>query len=100
MKEFNELLIKKKRSFQRPNEMLKSVYISNNRKKNEKLVNVIKSGLRDLKSEIEEMSDGEIKIGKSDKIVDIVEKILEFNRQNQEVQGLKILTPDQMVSRL
>ena len=29
---------------------------------------------------------------KSDKIVDIVEKILDFNKQNQEEQGLKILT--------
>ena len=34
------------------------------------------------------------------KIVDIVKKILEFNRQNQEGQGLKIVTPDQIISRL
>ena len=33
------------------------------------------------------------------KIVDIVKKILEFNRQNQEGQGLKIVTPDQIISR-
>ena len=33
------------------------------------------------------------------KIADIVEKILEFNRQ-QQGQGLKILTPNQMLSRL
>ena len=32
--------------------------------------------------------------------MDIVKKILEFNRQNQEGQGLKILAPDQMLSRL
>ena len=32
--------------------------------------------------------------------MDIVEKILEFNRKNQEGQGLKIPTPDQMLSRL
>ena len=31
-------------------------------------------------------------------IVDIVEMILEFNRQQQR-QGLKILTPNQMLSR-
>ena len=35
-----------------------------------------------------------------DEIVDIVEKNLEFNRQNEEEHGLKILTPDQMPSRL
>ena len=33
-------------------------------------------------------------------MVNIVENILEFNRQNQEGQGFKILTPEQMLSRL
>ena len=33
-------------------------------------------------------------------IVEIVEKILKFNKQNQEGQGPKILTPNQMLSRL
>ena len=46
------------------------------------------------------MSEDEIKIEKPYEIVDIVEKILEFNKQNQEGQGLKILTPNQMLSRL
>ena len=32
--------------------------------------------------------------------MDIVEKILEFSRQQQEGEGLKILTPNQMLSRL
>ena len=45
------------------------------------------------------MYEDEIKIEKLHKIVDVVEKILQFNRQNQEGQGLKILTPDQMLSR-
>ena len=35
-----------------------------------------------------------------DKILKIVEEILEFNRQNQQGKGLKILTPNQMLSRL
>ena len=34
------------------------------------------------------------------KIVDIVEFIFSFNEHNQEGQGLKILTPNQMLSRL
>ena len=46
------------------------------------------------------MSDDETEIEKTEKIVDIVEELLEFNRQNQEGLGLKILTPDQMLSRL
>ena len=39
-------------------------------------------------------------IEKPVKIVDIVEQILKFNKQNQEGQELKILTPNQMLSRL
>ena len=79
--------------------MLKAVYATNNKRKNEKLVTMIESGLSDIKNEIKKISDDEIEIEKPDKIVNIVEKILEFNRQNQEGQGLKILTADQMISR-
>ena len=31
--------------------------------------------------------------------MNIVEKILDFNNQNQEGQGIRILTPDQILSR-
>ena len=68
--------------------------------KNTDLINVIKSGLSDLKDEIKEMSEDEIKIEKPHKTVDTVEKILEFDRRNQEGQRLEILTPDQMLNRL
>ena len=37
---------------------------------------------------------------KPNEIVIIVEDILEFNRKKQSGGGLKILTPDQMLSRL
>ena len=40
------------------------------------------------------MTRDEIEIEKPDEIVNLDEMILEFNRQNQEVKGLKILTPD------
>ena len=46
------------------------------------------------------MSEKEKNIEKPDKIVKILEKILNFNKQNQEGKGLKILTPQQMLSRL
>ena len=59
--------------------MLKTVYTTNNRKKNNDLVNVIKGGLSDLKNEIENMGQKEKEIEKPNKIVDIVGKILEFN---------------------
>ena len=80
--------------------MLRALHTFNDRKKNNQLVNIIKSGLSDLKNEIERMSEDEIKIEKPYEILDIVKKILEFNRQNQEGQGLKILTSNQMPSRL
>ena len=46
------------------------------------------------------MSKAEIKNEKRDKIVNIVEKILKFNEQNQQGEGIKILTPNQMLNRL
>ena len=71
----------------------------NNAEKNKIQVNSIKRGTRDLKEEIKDMSEQEKEIENPNEIVDIVEMILEFNRQ-QQGQGLKILTPNQMFSRL
>ena len=80
--------------------MLKTVYNTNDKKKNNDLVIMIKSELSDLKKEIENMSEEEKEIEKPNVIIDIVEKILEFDKQKQEGQGLKILTPNQILSRL
>ena len=80
--------------------MLRELYRIKNKKENKKLVDLIKSGLKDLKGEIKEMSENEIEIERPDKMVDLVQGILEFNRQNQERQELKILTPKQMLSIL
>ena len=60
---------------------------------------MINSGLRYLKEDTEVMNEQEKETGNPNKIVDIVENILEFNRQ-QQGQGLKILTPNQMLDRL
>ena len=46
------------------------------------------------------MSEDKIKIEKPYKIVEIVEEVLKFNKQNQSGEGLKILTPNQMLNRL
>ena len=62
-------------------------------------MNVINSGLKDLKEEIKEMSEEERKIEEPDKIVEIVEEILRFIKEKQERQGIKIVTPNQMLSR-
>ena len=68
-----------------------------NTERNDIQKNLIKSGLRDLKEQIEDLSEQEKEIENANVIVDIVEKILEFNKQRQE-QGLKILTPNQMLT--
>ena len=44
--------------------------------------------------------DDPLKIEENEKIIDIVGRILELNRENQLGLGLKILTPNQMLSRL
>ena len=48
------------------------------------------------------MSKDEIEIEKPDKILKIVEEIINFNKKNKKKlgYGLKILTSDQMLSRL
>ena len=48
------------------------------------------------------MSEDEIKNEKPDKILEIVKEILDFNKkiQNQSGKGLKILTANQMLTRL
>ena len=70
---------------------------TNDKTKTIELVNMINSGLKALNEEIKNMSKKEIKIKTPDKIVEIVEMILKFNKQDQQEKGLKILTPNQML---
>ena len=46
------------------------------------------------------MSEENEEIEKPNKIIDIVEEIIAFNKKIQSGQGLNILTPDQMLSSL
>ena len=95
--DINSEIFQKHFKFQTPSYMLKTLYTTNDEKKNSKLVNIIKS---DLKNETENMSEEEKEIEKPNEIVNIVEEIFEFNKQTQKGQGIQILTPDQMFSRL
>ena len=64
-------------------------------------MSVINSGLKDFKEEIKKMPKEEKEIENPRLIVQIVEEILKFNKQNQQKgQGIKILTPNQMLNRL
>ena len=60
---------------QKPSDMLKTLYTTNDTKKNFDLVNLTKSGLSDLKNEIKNMSEEEKKNEKPNEILDPVEKI-------------------------
>ena len=98
--DINDELFKKQFNFQRPSNMAKDLYKTNHGEKNNKLVSVINSGLKDLEKEIKEMSKEEREIEKPNEIVEIVKEILNFNKQNQQGQGLKILTPSQILTSL
>ena len=78
------------------------MYKTKNKKENNELVEKIKNRWSDLKDEIKKMSEDEKETEKPDKILEIVEEILIFNRENRKQQGwgLKFLTPNQMLSRL
>ena len=68
---------------------------------NEVRADSIKKVVSKLKRIIEYApKDDALKTEEKEKIIDIVERILFFNRLNQSGQGLKILTSNQMLSRL
>ena len=97
--DINKELFKKHFKVQRPSDVL--VFLNNDTEMKNQFEELINSGLKDLKEEIKKMSKAEIEIEKPDEIVNIVEKILKFNEQNQQKgQGIKILTPNQMLNRL
>ena len=80
--------------------MLKKIYQTNDREEKNKLVSIINSGLKDLKEEAKEMTKLDKIIKDPDLIENIVKKILKVNEKNQQGQGIKILTPNQMLNRL
>ena len=67
-------------NFSVPSALAKQFYETKDKKKNNKLANVVNNGLSDLKDEIEKMSKDEKEIEKPDKILKIVNKILDFNK--------------------
>ena len=71
----NKELFQKHFKFEKPSVKLKELFRTNNKRKNKGLVNLIKSGLTDLKDEMGEMAENEIETEKQDKMVNIVERI-------------------------
>ena len=69
--------------------------------RNKNMVESINKKLTKLKNIVKNVPKDEIsKVEENKKIIDIVERILELNSKKQLGVGLKILTPDQMLSRL
>ena len=87
-------------NFSIPSALVKQLYETKDKKKNNELVKEIKNRWSDLKDEIGKMSEDEKKTEQPDKILKIVKEILAFNKQNQIGKRLKILTPYQMLRRL
>ena len=85
-----------------PTVLTKKLFETKDKKKNSELVGEIKNRWSNLKYEIKKMSEDEKKIEQPDKILKNVEEIINLNKkiQKHSGQGLKILTPDQMLSTL
>ena len=68
---------------------------------NENQLYLINKSLTKMKNIIRKVPENKrFKIEENEKIIEIVERILELNSENQLGLGLKILTPNQMLSRL
>ena len=72
-----------------------------NDKKNEDQVYSIKEMLDKIKNKIKNLPENKIfMIDGNEKIINIVERIIYFNQLEWHGLGLKILTPNQILSRL
>ena len=81
--------------------MCKNLTKTTGSEKNKAQVNTIKDRLANLMEKFKNNPTSDArKIKNRNNMLNIVELILEFNQLNQLGQGLKILTPSQMLSRL
>ena len=68
--------------------------------KNKNMVELINQKLTKLKRIVRNLPENDNRVEENKKIIDIVEKILELNKEKHSGEWLKILTPNQMLSRL
>ena len=68
-------------NFVAPSALAKNLYETKNKNKNNELVEAIKSRWNNLKDEIKKMSADEKEIEQPDKILKIVEEVLDFNKK-------------------
>ena len=99
-RDINDELFRGYFKYQVLSHMLENLKHIKGTQRNENEVNLIKRALTELKNKIKNMSKYETEIEQLNEIKNIVEKNIEFNKQSQQGQGLKVLTPSQMLSRL
>ena len=69
--------------------------------KNKNMVESIKKKLTKMKNIVKNVPKEKVfRVEENEKIIDIVEGILELNREKKSGKGLKISMPNQMLSRL
>ena len=98
----NNDLFRKYSDFQHLLIWRKKLFETKDAKENSKLIEEIKNRWGNLKDETNKISKEEIENEKPNKILEIVNEIIDFNKEieKQQGSGLKILTPNQMLSRL
>ena len=97
----NELFKKYFIDYQRPSNMYEKLIETNDAKINETRVYLIKNVLAKFKKTIDYVPKNKtFKTEENEKIIDVVERILELNDKIKSGQGLKILTPNQILSGL
>ena len=101
-KKINYHLSKEYFDFSLPSALAKKLYGIENKNKNNKLVKAIRNKWNNLKDVIKKMSENEKRTEQPEKVLEIVENVLDFSEKIQKQQGLglKILTPNQILSRL
>ena len=87
-------------NYSNPDSMFKRLRDSSD-EKNKSVVESINEKLTKLKNIVKNVPKDEVsKFEENEKIIDIIENILELNNEKKQGLGLKILTPNQMLSRL
>ena len=99
-KNINNKLLKEYFDYSNPDTIIKRLKDVKD-DKNKNTVESINKKLNKIKKILENVpNDKPFKIEKNEKTIDIVEKIFELNREKQLGLGLKILTTNQVFSRL
>ena len=103
LENINNDLFKTYFNFLAPIDLAKQLFKTKDKKKNNEIVKLIRVRWSDLKDETEKMPKEEIKTEKPNEILELVNEILDFNKEIQKQQeglGLKMLTPSEMLSKL